>query len=81
MQQPEANRTAVGTCPSSTNTVCVTDLLANSQNKTAAKPLSTYAEFRPATLFFPLTLASFTPDTPDLRSSIGDPPMITALRI
>src|SRR6202034_167326 len=71
MQQPEGNRTSVGTCPSSTNTLCVTDLLANNQNKTAAKSLSTYAEFRPAALLFPLTLVSFTPDAPDLRSSIG----------
>jgi hypothetical protein len=55
----------------------VTELLANSQNKTAAKPLSTYAEFHPATLLFPFALASF----PSLRSSIGNPPMITALRI
>ena len=81
MQQPAANRTAVGTCPSSTNNLCVADLLANSRNKTAAKSLSVYAAFRPATLFFLLTLASFTPDTRVLRSSIGDPPMITALRI
>ena len=81
MQQPAANRTAVGTCPSSTKNLCVADLLANSRNNTLRSPSRYTRYLRPANLLFLLTLASFTPDTRVLRSSIGNPPLITALRI
>ena len=79
MQQSEANRATVGTCPA--YSLCVNDLLANSQNKSATKPLSTFAELRPAALLSPLPLVSCAPVTPTRRSSIGDPPLITPLRI
>jgi hypothetical protein len=79
MQQP-VNGTEAQTCPSTAASSCVIDLLANSQQKTLAQP-TIHADARPLGLLPITNVIARTPVFPLLRSSIGDPPMITPLRV
>jgi hypothetical protein len=80
MVQPTATGAAADSCPPQTSSVCVIDLLANKQGKTAAPP-SIQADWHPDTLLSGLNIASPAPADPGLRSSIGHPPLITPLRV
>jgi hypothetical protein len=75
---PPTRSAATQTCPPTATSVCVTDLLADNQQKTLIPP--TIQADAPA-LFPILTVAAGTPVPPRIRSSIGDPPLITPLRI
>jgi hypothetical protein len=77
---PSSNGITAQTCPASATSFCVTDLLANNQQKTLVQPTIS-ADARPATLFPVLTVAARTPVFPLMRSTIGDPPLITPLRV
>jgi hypothetical protein len=77
---PSSKGITAQTCPSSATSFCVIDLLANNQQKTLVQP-SISADARPATLFPVLTVAARTPVFPLLRSTIGDPPLLTPLRV
>jgi hypothetical protein len=68
------------TCPPTATSFCVTDLLANNQQRTLVHP-TIDANAHPPTLLPVLTIAARTPVFPQLRSSIGDPPLITPLRV
>jgi hypothetical protein len=68
------------TCPPNATSFCVTDLLANNQQKTLVQP-TIRADARPTALLPVLTVAARTPVFPRLRSTIGDPPLITPLRV
>jgi len=74
------NSVATQTCPPTATSFCVIDLLANSQQKTWAQS-TMQAHARPAPLLPDLRIAARTPTFPLLRSSIGDPPLITPLRV
>jgi hypothetical protein len=80
MLQPDLNAAAVQTCPAGASSFCVADLLAKRQEKTAPPPVI-HAEWRPGTLVLGLYIAKFPPAYPPLRSGIGDPPLITPLRV
>lgn len=68
------------TCPSSATAFCVIDLLANNQQKILVQP-TIHAAALSATLIPILTVAADTPVSPRLRSPIGDPPLLTPLRV
>jgi hypothetical protein len=68
------------TCPPNATSFCVTDLLANNQQTTLLQP-TIRADARPTALLPVLTVAARTPVFPRLRSSFGDPPLITPLRV
>jgi hypothetical protein len=68
------------TCPPNATSFCVTDLLANNQQKTLVQP-TIRADARPTALLPVLTVAARTSVFPRLRSSVGDPPLITPLRV
>jgi hypothetical protein len=77
---PSANTPAAQTCPPAAASFCVTDLLAANQQKTSAPPTIHAAE--PPTALLPiLTITARTRVFPQLRSTIGDPPLITPLRV
>jgi hypothetical protein len=77
---PSSNGFAAQTCPPTATSFCVTDLLANNQQKTQVH--STINANTPPTNLLPsLTIAARTRVFPQLRSTIGDPPLITPLRI
>ena len=71
---------AVETCPLKTYSLCVIDLLANKQGKTAAPP-SVHADCHQDTLLPGLTIAVSAPADAGFRSSTGHPPLITPLRV
>jgi hypothetical protein len=77
---PSANTPAAQTCPPAAASFCVTDLLANNQQKTLAQP-TIEADAPPTALLPILTIAARNPAFLQLRSTIGDPPLITPLRI
>jgi hypothetical protein len=77
---PSSKGITTQTCPPSATSFCVIDLLANNQQKNVAPP-TIHADARPATLLPILTVAAHTPVFPLLRSTIGDPPQITPLRV
>jgi hypothetical protein len=79
MQQP-ANGAPAQTCSPTATSFCVIDLLANTQQKTLAQP-TIHAGARPARLLPVLNITARVPAFPLLRSSIGDPPLITPLRV
>ncbi|HET6215801.1 MAG TPA: hypothetical protein VFE27_02205 [Acidobacteriaceae bacterium] len=79
MSEP-TNGAAAQSCPPTATSYCVIDLLANTQQKTLAQP-TIHADARPTRLVPALNNAARTPLFPLLRSSIGDPPMITPLRV
>jgi hypothetical protein len=68
------------TCPPTAASFCVIDLLANNQQKTLVQP-TIQADAGPTVLLPIFTLAPSTPVFPMLRSTIGDPPLITPLRV
>jgi hypothetical protein len=76
--QPSSNNPAAQTCPATATSFCVTDLLANDQQKTSLQP--TVQAIAPILLPFltttPRTLTLLQP-----RSTVGDPPLITPLRL
>ncbi|MGA3224935.1 MAG: hypothetical protein ABSC65_14305 [Acidobacteriaceae bacterium] len=67
-------------CPPKTYSICIVDLLANRQGKTVAR-LSVQANRQPDTLLPTHNLVAPTPADPGLRSSVGQPPLITPLRV
>jgi hypothetical protein len=77
---PSANHPAAQTCPPVATSFCVIDLLANNQQKTMVHP-TIDANARPTTLLPVLTIPARTRVFTQLRSSIGDPPLITPLRV
>jgi hypothetical protein len=68
------------TCPPSATSSCVTDLLANSQEKLLVQS-DIRADARPTALLPVLTVAARTPVFPPLRGTIGDPPLLAPLRV
>jgi hypothetical protein len=76
---PSSKGITAQTCPNSATSFCVIDLLANNQQKTLVQP-SISADARP-TLLPVLTVAARAPVFPRLRSTIGDPPLLTPLRV
>jgi hypothetical protein len=77
---PSSKSITTQTCPLSATSRCVIDLLANNRQKNLAPP-TIHADARPATLLPVSTVAARTPVFPLLRSTIGDPPLITPLRV
>jgi hypothetical protein len=77
---PSSNHPAAQTCPPTATSFCVTDLLANNQQKNLVHP-TINANTRPANLLPSLTIVARTRVFPQLRSTIGDPPLITPLRV
>ena len=74
--QPSTNNATAQTCPP--GGLCVTDLLANNQQKTSLQPTAQAI----APILLPVLTT--TPRTPTLlqpRSTVGDPPLITPLRL
>jgi hypothetical protein len=78
--QPSSKGILAQTCPPSATSFCVIDLLANSQQKTLVPP-TIHANAGPVTLLPGLTVAARTPVFPGFRSSVGDPPPLTPLRV
>jgi hypothetical protein len=77
---PSSKSITTQTCPPNATSRCVIDLLANNQQKNLA-PSTIHADARPANLLPVSTVAARTPVFPPLRSTIGDPPLITPLRV
>jgi hypothetical protein len=79
MARTTANAAAVDCCPVRQSSVCAIQLPANNQDKIAASPLieSEFGEILPA---LPKSL-SLTDAFSFLRGSVGDPPLITPLRV
>jgi hypothetical protein len=77
---PSSKGITAQTCPPNATSFCVTDLLANNQQTTLLQP-TIRADARPTALLPVLTVAARTSIFPRLRSSIGDPPLITPLRV
>jgi hypothetical protein len=77
---PSSNGITAQTCPPAATSFCVTDLLANSQEKTLIHP-TIHASTRPTNLLPSLNPPARTPIFSPQRSTIGDPPLITPLRI
>jgi hypothetical protein len=77
---PSASSPAAQTCPPGAASFCVTDLLADNQQKNLVHP-TINANTRPTNLLPSLTVAARTRVFPQLRSTIGDPPLITPLRV
>jgi hypothetical protein len=74
---PSDSHPAAQTCPPTATSFCVTDLLASDQQKTLVPTIQP-----DVTVLLPnLTIAAHAPVFPPLRSTIGDPPLITPLRI
>jgi hypothetical protein len=80
MQGPQADGVALETCPAAAQAFCAVDLLADSQSKAPA-PVSTRADFQQNTVLPDPNIVEFAPALQALRSSIGDPPLITPLRV
>jgi hypothetical protein len=76
MQKPHG--AVVQTCPSAAHSFCAIDLLASSQNKSLVLERSLVAQTNQLSA---LSIATFTPAYPPLRSSPGSAPRITALRV
>jgi hypothetical protein len=76
---PSSKGITAQTCPPSATSLCVIDLLANNQQKNLVQ-LSISAEAHP-TLLPVLTVAPRTTTFPPQRSTIGDPPLLTPLRV
>jgi hypothetical protein len=80
MQQPESNAPELQTCQTATHAICVVDLQANTQGKTAS-PLPLHADVRPGALLPGQNIPQFISTSHLLRSSTGSSPLITALRV
>jgi hypothetical protein len=68
------------TCPSTAAAFCVIDLLTNSQHKNLLHP-TVDANTRPADLVPSLNLPTRITAFPPQRSTIGDQPLLTPLRV
>jgi hypothetical protein len=77
---PSSKTITTQTCPSSATSFCAIDLLADNQQKNLAPP-TIHPVARLVTLLPVLTVAAQTPVFPPLRSTKGDPPLITPLRV
>jgi len=77
---PSDDGATIQSCPPTATSFCVTDLLANNQQKNLVQP-TIHAEASPTALLPILNVAARTRVVPLLRSSIGDPPLITPLRV
>jgi len=76
---PSTKGIAGQSCPSTATSLCVIDLLANNQQNTLVQP-SISADAHP-TLLPVLTVSPRTTAFPPQRSTIGDPPLLTPLRV
>jgi hypothetical protein len=68
------------TCPPNATSFCVIDLLANNQQKTLVHP-AIDASTHLTNLVPSLNITARPPAFPRLRSTIGDPPLLTPLRV
>jgi hypothetical protein len=80
MQQPESNAPELQTCQTGTHAICVVDLQANTQGKTASL-LALHADVRPEDLLPGQSIPYFISPSHLLRSSTDSSPLITALRV
>jgi hypothetical protein len=80
MEQPESNGPELQTCQTGTHAICVVDLQANTQGKTAS-PLALHAVVRPDALPQGHSISRFISTSHLLRSSTHSSPLITALRV
>jgi hypothetical protein len=79
MQQP-ADGVAAQTCTPTANSFCATDLLANNQEKTLVQS-TIHVDASPVGALTVPNTPSHTPVPTHLRSTIGDPPLLTPLRV
>jgi hypothetical protein len=68
------------TCPSTATAFCVTDLLVNSQQINTPQT-TIYVDVQPTVQLPVSTVAARTTAIPPQRSTIGDPPLLTPLRV
>ena len=80
MQQPDSNRPELQTCQTGTHAICVVDLQANTQGKTASL-LALHADVRSGALVPGQSIPQFIATSHLLRSSTDSSPLITALRV
>jgi hypothetical protein len=80
MQQSASNAPELQTCETGTHAICVVDLQANTQGKTAS-PLALHADVRPEDLLPGQIIPQFISTSHLLRSSTDSSPLITALRV
>jgi hypothetical protein len=80
MQQPESNAPELQICQTGTHAICVVDLQANTQGKTASL-LALQADVRPGALLQGQSISQFISTSHLLRSSTDSSPLITALRV
>jgi hypothetical protein len=80
MQQPQSNGPELQTCPIGAHAICVVDLQANTQGKTAS-PLALHADVHPDALLQGQSISRFNSSSRLLRSSTDSSPLITALRV
>jgi hypothetical protein len=80
MQQPASNGIELQTCQTGTHAICVVDLQANTQGKTAS-PLALHADVRSSALLSGQSIPHFISPSHLLRSSTDSSPLITALRV
>jgi hypothetical protein len=78
MAQSELPAATLDTCPA--NSLCAIDLLAKSPD-TAPVPCFIAADLRSGSLLLDPNIAAAKAVGPPLRSSLGDPPLITPLRV
>ena len=80
MEQPDSNAPELQTCQTATHAICVVDLQANTEGKTAS-PLALQAEVRPDALLQGQSIPQFISTFQLLQSSADSAPLITALRV
>lgn len=80
MQQPHSNDPELQTCQTGTHAICVVDLQANTEGKTAT-PLVLHADVHPDALLQGQSISRFISTSCLLRSSTDSSPLITALRV
>ena len=80
MQQPESNNPILQTCPIGAHAICVVDLQANTQERTAGPPVL-QADVHPDVLLQGQSIPHFITTSHLLRSSTSSSPLITALRV
>ena len=78
--QPESNGPELQTCQTGTHAICVVDLQANTQGKTASL-LAFHADVRSTALIPGQSISRFISTSHLLRSSTDSSPLITALRV
>jgi hypothetical protein len=80
MQHPESTGSELQTCQTGTHAICVADLQANTQGKTAS-PLALHADVRSGAILPGQNIPRFLSTSHLLRSSTHSSPLITALRV